>query len=303
MFLQFFSTPSIDFIGKRKIYYAISTALVVITLGALAFRKGVNPGIDFVGGTLVQGFFQKPVGLADIRSALNNANMPNAELQSVPEHNAVIIRFKTEVHAKESLGTDITNALNKSFADNSFQVERVEFVGPAVGRHLILQGTWAFLGSLVGICVYVAFRFKKFIWGVTGIIALFHDVFLTLGFLAITHREFSITVLAALLTIAGYSINDTIVIYDRIRENLRARRKEPLDVLMNRSINETLSRTIITNSTVFIVLLALLFFGGEVIRDFTLAMVFGSVIGTYSTIFIASAMVFDWQKNRKTPLW
>ncbi|HNF58972.1 MAG TPA: protein translocase subunit SecF, partial [Elusimicrobiota bacterium] len=153
--------------------------------------------------------------------------------------------------------------------------------------------------------VYVAFRFRNWIWGVSGVFALVHDIFLALGFMALTGREISITVVAALLTLAGYSINDTIVIFDRIRENIRLRgrhSKEPLDVLINRSCNETLSRTIITSLTVFIVLLSLLFLGGEVIRDFSLALTFGVIVGSYSTIFIATPMVYLWQRKRNKPL-
>ena len=193
--------------------------------------------------------------------------------------------------------------MKNAFPDNPFLVERVDIVGPVVGQHLVNQAALAFVFSMLGISIYVAFRFKRWVWGITGVFALVHDVFFTVGFMAILGREMSVTVMAALLTIAGYSINDTIVVFDRIREHLRSRQKQPLDQLMNRSFNETLSRTIITSLTVFLVLIALLIFGGEVIRDFTLAMTFGVVVGTYSSIFVASAMVYDWQKNRRTPLW
>jgi preprotein translocase SecF subunit len=193
--------------------------------------------------------------------------------------------------------------MKTTFPDNPFIVERVEIVGPVVGQHLVNQALLAFVFSMVGISIYVAFRFKRWVWGITGVFALVHDVFFTVGFMAIMGREMSVTVMAALLTIAGYSINDTIVVFDRIREHLRSRQKQPLDQLMNRSFNETLSRTIITSLTVFLVLIALLIFGGEVIRDFAIAMTFGVVVGTYSSIFVASAMVYDWQKNRRTPLW
>jgi preprotein translocase SecF subunit len=303
--MEFFKTPNFDLIGKRKIFYSISIAIGIITCLAVIYRRGLNPSIDFTGGTLIQGFFKSTVSMKDIRSALDGASLGGGELQSIPERNAVIIRFKSEAHAKQQVGNQITEALNKAFPSNSFTVERVEFVGPVVGRHLVGQAMMAFIFSMLGISVYVAFRFKKWVWGITGVFALVHDVFFTVGFMAIMGREMSISVMAALLTIAGYSINDTIVIFDRIRENLRNQRnrKEDIGQLMNRSFNETLSRTIITSLTVFIVLIALLIFGGEVIRDFTLAMTFGVVVGTYSSIFVASAMVYDWQKKRKTPLW
>lgn len=162
------------------------------------------------------------------------------------------------------------------------------------------KALWAIVLSMLGIIVYVAFRFRNWIWGASGVIALIHDVFLALGFMALTGREVSITVIAALLTLAGYSINDTIVIFDRIRENLRLKgrsSKESLDQVINRSLNETLSRTIITSLTVFIVLMSLLFLGGEVIRDFALALTFGVVVGSYSTLFIATPLVYLWQSR------
>jgi preprotein translocase subunit SecF len=165
----------------------------------------------------------------------------------------------------------------------------------------VRQSLLAVVFSLLGIIIYVAFRFKNWVWGAAGVLALAHDVFLTVGFLSVTDRELTITVIASLLTLAGYSINDTIVIFDRIRENLRMRRKEPLDALINRSLNETLSRTIITSGMVFFVLLALLFFGGEVLNDFAAALTFGVVVGSYSTWFIAVPLVFDWQTRRARP--
>jgi preprotein translocase subunit SecF len=301
--MEFTHGAHINFIGLRKYFYALSALLALATVAALGARRGLNPGIDFAGGTLVQGFFKDPVALKDVRAALEKGHLSGGELQSVPGHNAVIIRFKTQHEAKEKSGDLAVQAFAAAFPANPFQVERVEFVGPVVGRHLMKRAWLAFLFSMGGIAVYVALRFRRWVWGWAGVLALCHDVFLTVGFMAVLGKEMSISVMAALLTLAGYSINDTIVIFDRIRENLRARRKEPLDVLMNRSCNQTLSRTVITSLTVFIVLTSLLLFGGEVIRDFALAMTFGVVVGSYSTIFIASAMVYDWQKNRKTPLY
>jgi preprotein translocase subunit SecF len=301
--MEFFKTPNIDFVGKRKYFYALSAILAVLTVGSIILHKGVNPSIDFAGGTLVQGFFKTPVQLGDVRKSLSDAGLEGAELQSVPFHNAVIVRFKEGLLAKEMAGNQVSDLFAKTFVDNPFTVERVEFVGPVVGKHLMVQTLWAIIFSLAGICIYVAFRFKRWVWGATGVLALIHDVFLTVGFMSVSGREMSVTVVAALLTLAGYSINDTIVIFDRIRENLRARRKEPLDVLINRSLNETLSRTIITSLTVFIVLLSLLFFGGQVLSDFSVALTFGVVVGSYSTLFIATPLVYDWQKNRRTPLW
>jgi preprotein translocase subunit SecF len=301
--MEFFKTPNFDFVGKRKFFYALSIVLASVTVGSIVVHKGVNPSIDFTGGTLVQGAFEKPAPLGEVRRALDSSDLKGAEIQSVPFHNAIIVRFKTGDLAKEQAASRVTDALAKAFPENHFTLDRVEFVGPVVGQHLLKQTFWAIFLSLAGICLYVAFRFKRWIWGTTGVLALIHDVFLTAGFMSITGREMSVTVVAALLTLAGYSINDTIVIFDRIRENLRARHKEPLDVIINRALNETLSRTIITSLTVFIVLLSLLFFGGQVLRDFSVSLTFGVLVGSYSTLFIATPLVYDWQKNRKTPLW
>lgn len=302
--MRFLQNTTIDFIGKRKYFYALSLGLVLMTIGSLIYHRGLNPSIDFSGGTLVQGSFAKPVEVREIRRVLSQGGFTGVDIQSIPLQNEVIIRLKSIEQARMQVGSQVTDLLVKGFSDNSFTSQRVEFVGPVVGRHLMAQASWSMILSLLGICLYVGFRFRKLVWGITGVIALIHDVFLTVGFMSIFGREMSITVMAALLTLAGYSINDTIVIFDRIRENLRnSRKKEDLAVLMNRSMNETLSRTIITSLTVFFVLLSLLFFGGEVLRDFSLAMTFGVLVGSYSTIFIASAMVHDWQKGRKTPLW
>jgi preprotein translocase subunit SecF len=298
-----FKTSQFDFLKYRTFFFGVSSLLALVTAASLVLHKGPNFSIDFTGGTLIQGYFKNPVALEDVRRVLDQAGLGGGELQSVPFHNAVIIRYKAGEEAeKKEMASRITEALNKAFPDNPFVLERAEFVGPVVGRHLVRQAFFAFLFSMLGIVVYVAFRFKNWVWGASGVFALVHDVFITLGFLSVTNREVSITVIAALLTLAGYSINDTIVIFDRIRENLRARRKEPLDVLINRSLNETLSRTIITSLTVFLVLLALLFFGGQVIRDFALALTFGVVVGSYSTLFIATPLVYVWQMRRTKAL-
>lgn len=301
--MEFFKTPKFDYIKHYKLFFGLSALLALISLGALVTRGTSLLSIDFTGGTLIQGYFEKtPVPLADVRAALTKAGLSGAELQSVPEHNAVILRFKTQQSEEErrTIEGRVKDAFGKAYPDNPFIEERAEFVGPVVGAHLKVKAGLAILFSLLGIVVYVAFRFRNWIWGFSGVFALAHDVFLALGFMAVMNREISITVIAALLTLAGYSINDTIVIFDRIRENIRLRGrtgKESLDAVINRSLNETLSRTIITSLTVFIVLVSLLLFGGEVIRDFALALTFGVVVGSYSTLFIATPMVYLWQSK------
>ena len=306
--MELFKTPNFNYIKYHKIFFGVSAVLGLLTIGALLSRGKNILSIDFTGGTLIQGYFEKePVPLDKVRGALSEAGLAGAELQGVPENNAVILRFKTKQSNAERQGveTRLKDGFVKSFPNNPFVIERAEFVGPVVGRHLMGKASLAILFSLLGIVVYVAIRFKNWIWGVSGVFALIHDVFIATGFMAITGREVSITVIAALLTLAGYSINDTIVIFDRIRENIRLRgrsNKETLEDLINRSCNETLSRTIITSLTVFLVLICLLVFGGEVIRDFALALTFGVVVGSYSTIFIATPMVYLWQMRRTKSL-
>ncbi|MBL8022719.1 MAG: protein translocase subunit SecF [Elusimicrobia bacterium] len=306
--MELFHTPNFNYIKYHKIFFGISLILGIASIGAVLSRGKSFLSIDFTGGTLIQGYFEKEaVPLGDVRASLAEGGLVGAELQSVPEHNAVILRFKTEQSDVDRQGVEdkVKSSFAKSFTENPFVIERAEFVGPVVGRHLLGKASLAIFFSLLGIVIYVAVRFRNWVWGVSGVFALMHDVFLATGFMAITGRELSIAVIAALLTLAGYSINDTIVIFDRIRENIRLRgrvNKEALDVLINRSCNETLSRTIITSLTVFLVLICLLLFGGEVIRDFALSLTFGVVVGSYSTIFIATPMVFLWQIRRNKSL-
>lgn len=306
--MELFKTPRFNYIKYHKLFFGISAALGLLTIGAIAYRGKNIFSIDFTGGTLIQGYFEKEaIPLASVRTALSSGGFAGADLQSVPEHNAVILRFKTQQSDadRREVEAKLKDLFVKNFPANPFVFERVEFVGPVVGKNLLGKAFLAILFSFFGIVIYVAIRFKNWIWGVSGVFALVHDVFIATGFMAITGREISITVIAALLTLAGYSINDTIVIFDRIRENIRLRgrsNKESLEELINRSCNETLSRTIITSFTVFLVLICLLAFGGEVLRDFSLALTFGVVVGSYSTIFIATPMVYLWQMRRAKSL-
>ncbi|MEW6557354.1 MAG: protein translocase subunit SecF [Elusimicrobiota bacterium] len=290
--IQLFKKTNFDFVGKRKSFFAVSSILILISIFSIFFHKGLNFGIDFTGGTLVQLKFNQLISLGDIRSALLK-NGINCELQDFPQQHSVIIRIKKGTD--EGIAKKIQQILSTEIQNNPFELERTEYVGPTIGKHLINQAFFALFWSFVGIIVYVAFRFKSGIWGVAGVVALIHDVFITIGLFSVINKEISITVIAALLTLAGYSINDTIVIFDRMRENIRLYRKETLYQLINRSVNETLSRTIITSLTVFLVLLSLFFLGGEVIHDFSLALLFGIVIGSYSTIFVAAPIVYEWE--------
>jgi preprotein translocase subunit SecF len=295
--VQFFKTPNIDFIGKRYFSFAISIILVLVSIFAI-FVKGPNYGIDFSGGILMQMSFDKEVKLDLIREGLSAQKDLAFELQSTGK-TGIIIRVKQTDKTQEEMSQAITSVLQSKFNDTNITVDRVEYVGPAVGKHLTKQAMYAFTFVFIGIIVYVAFRFKSTLWGVSGVLALIHDVFITFGLMVLMGKQVDLTLVAALLTIAGYSINDTIVLFDRIRENLRLLAKETFAGTINISINEVLGRTIITSLTVLFVSLIILFMGGEVIHDFGLAMLIGSILGVYSSIFICAPLTYEWEKRKR----
>ncbi|OGS11548.1 MAG: protein-export membrane protein SecF [Elusimicrobia bacterium RIFOXYA2_FULL_58_8] len=285
---------NIDFIKKRLVFFSISA--VLIGAGAVSIAvKGVNLGLDFTGGTMLQLQFAKPVATGEVRAALTKSGIETT-IQSL-DRNAYQLKVKGAQEKVNEISNKIMSALNANMPDNKFTEEKRDYVGPVVGRDLAKKALFAFILSFFGIIVYVAFRFATPVWGAAGVLALVHDVFLTVGALSITNREIDLVIVAALLTIAGYSINDTIVIFDRMRENMRIFPKMPLGQLANASINETLSRTLITNLTVLVVVAILFFFGGEVINDFAFAMLVGSIFGTYSTIAIATPLVYQWERT------
>lgn len=312
--LELIPKTNIDFIGKRYIYFAISGIVLLAGLSSLIIKKGPKWGLDFTGGTLIEVRFQNPPSMEEIRKALTEKGIPSFELQSVSGQGIFIIRTQlqskgnvpqtdlakgaTTEKKQDDMGLKVQTALTQTFPDRTLTILRKEFVGPTVGQHLIRQTFWAFLLTFVGIIIYVAFRFHSGIWGSAGVIAIIHDVLATVGVFSLTNKEITVTIVAALLAIAGYSINDTIVVFDYMRERLRLRRTESLNELINRSINDTLSRTIITNLTVFIVVLTLFFFGGEVIHDFAFAMVIGAIVGTYSSIAVAAPLIYEWIEVR-----
>lgn len=293
--IRFFKQTDFDFIGKKGTTFWLSGILIILSVASIFFYKGLNFGIDFTGGTLIQLKFKQHVTLAQAREVLLKNGL-KGDLQDFPQQNSIIIRLKG---TDESISEDIQEIFKKDLPQNPYELERAEYVGPTIGRHLKNQAFFAIFWAFVGIVVYVAFRFKSGVWGVAGVIAIMHDIFITIGLFSILDREITISMIAALLTIGGYSINDTIVVFDRVRENLRLYRKESLHQVINRSINETLSRTINTSLTTWLVVLALFFLGGNVIHDFALALLFGVVIGTYSTIFIASPMVYVWEAKKR----
>ena len=281
------NTLTIDFVSKRKLAWIISAILIVISLASLGLR-GLNLGIDFTGGTLVEVGYEQTIELSDIRAALEANNFNDAIVQYFGTSKDVLIRLPaSEQKNSAELSNNVLAALQET---GSPTMRRVEFVGPQVGEELRDDGGLAVLYALFGILIYVALRFEyRFALG--SVAALIHDVILTLGFFSVTQAPFDLTVLAAVLAVIGYSLNDTIVVFDRIRENFRRMRKTDATGVINGSINQTLARTLMTSITTLLVLLALFFIGGEVIHSFSLALIVGVVVGTSSSIYIASSML------------
>jgi preprotein translocase subunit SecF len=292
--IEIFKNPSYDFIGKRRWAYIISAVLMLVGLGSLAIR-GLHYDIDFTGGTLVQARFEQRPDIGRIRAALAKIQLGDSIIQEFGDEREFIIRLPLTAASSQEMGKRIEQALAADPALGKIEIRRVEFVGPQVGRELQLQAVYAVLFGIAGILIYIAVRFD-FKGGVAAVTAVFHDVIVCLGALSLTGREFSLPVLAALLTIIGYSVNDTIVAYDRLREN-RGRggqRGRTFAQQMNTAVNQTLSRTILTALTVFFATAILLFMGGKVLEDFAFVLFIGVVTGTYSTIYVAAAIVVDW---------
>jgi preprotein translocase subunit SecF len=302
MGIELLGKTNIDFIGKRKYAFVLSAILVISGVFSLVqmWRGQANLGIDFAGGTSVQLKFEKPFQLDKARHALDMNGFKDSELQQFTEGNKLLIQLKKSA-TEGKVADRIVAVFSKEFADNKFQVDSTTEIGPKVGKSLRDDAMIAVIVSAIGMIVYLAWRFE-FSFGVAAAAATFHDVLSVLGIFNILGKEVNLLLITALLTLAGYSLTDTVVIYDRIRENLRLRPKDPLDQVMNSSINEVLSRTVVTSLTVFLVCLALVFFGGEVIHDFSLALLIGIVIGTYSSVFVASPIVFEWRKGKKVKI-
>ncbi len=279
----------IDFLGKRKLALIFSGLLLIISIGSLAF-KGLHLGIDFTGGTLIEVGYLQPADLSALRDALARDGFNNATVQHFGTSKDVLIRLKPVSGVSNvQLSSQVLRAINKG-TTAAAELRRVEFVGPQVGDELAEDGGLAILYSMFGILIYVAWRFEyKFSLG--SVAALVHDVIITLGFFSVFGMEFDLTVLAAVLAVIGYSLNDTIVVYDRIRENFRKLRKGSAEQIMNISLNQTLSRTLMTSFTTLLVLIALALLGGEIIHNFAIALLVGVIIGTYSSIYVASPIV------------
>lgn len=290
---------NLDFVGWRR--WAITGSLVLILLGiaSLVMKGGPRYGIDFTGGTLAQIKFKQMPDIGKIRGALAEKGMGLAIIQSLGS-DKVAIRVKSTAGEEESVSNTIGGILAKKFGKDNVSVELVEMVGPQVGADMRRKGVLSILYAMVGILVYITIRFQ-FRFALGAIVALIHDVMITVGVFSVMDKEFTLPVIAALLTIIGYSLNDTIVVYDRIRENMRKSPKDDLSEVINASINQTLSRTILTSGTTFLVLISLFFLGGEVIHDFSFALLIGVVVGTYSSIFIASPILLLGQEAKVKP--
>jgi preprotein translocase subunit SecF len=285
-----------DFVGRMKIACGISIAAMVISIASVIWHGGLNYGIDFAGGTLVQLKFQKATSTEQIRNAFKPIGLQNVVIQPFGE-NEVVVRIGDVAAGGKELSLMIDESLKAALGQGAFEVRRVEVVGPKVGKDLAQKAILAIVFSWIGMLVYIAWRFE-FRYAVGGILALVHDTVITIGAMSLLNKEFDLTIVAALLTIIGYSINDTIVVFDRIRENTRKNIKLSLAQAINDSVNQTLSRTILMSFTVVLVLLALFFLGGAVIHDFSFALLVGVVVGTYSSIFVASAIVLAWEHLR-----
>jgi preprotein translocase subunit SecF len=336
---------NVDFVGKRKIAFSVSLAMILISIASLVIHKGPRYGIDFAGGTLIQIKFDKPVSVNNIKSGFSAINIGRTSVQRFGEksEDEYLIHIDRTGVTSEGYSAKLQKALKTSTGANA-TIRRVEIVGPKVGKDLRGKALFAMFYALLFIAIYISGRFE-FKWVLSGvmagvlmgavyllsifdvsvpilivaalvvtlvlfwvmdlkyamgaIVALIHDVTITVGLFSLFNKEFTLPVIAALLTIIGYSLNDTIIVFDRIRENLRKYQKNPLEIVINRSVNETLSRTLLTSGTTLVVVVALFVLGGGIIHDFAFAMLVGIVVGTYSSIYVASPILIAWQTHGK----
>lgn len=301
--MEILKKTNIDFLGKRKIAFGVSSILCL--LGILCVVMIVlgkaNMGIDFAGGASADLVFAKPMPIDEARKALDKAGFKDAELQSFTEGTKLLVRVKNLNVPVEQVVDRIKGAFTSSFPDNPVSVDSSAAIGPTVGKALQKDALLAIALSFLGIIIYIAWRFEwKF--GIAATVATFHDVLAVMGVFYILNKEITLLVVTGLLTLAGYSLTDTVVVFDRIRENLKSRQKDSLLDIINSSINEVLSRTVVTSMTVFLAVLSLFILGGEVLHDFAFAMLMGVVVGTYSSIFVASPLLYVWRGKKGTRL-
>ncbi len=303
--MRIFEKPTIDFLGKRKFAYVFSVALILLGFSSMVF-KGLNYGIDFKGGTEIEIKFESPIDIGEVRGALGAGGV-SGSIKEYGSPQEIIIRtdFEGDLNTLQNL---ITNVLNEKMEGNPHEIRRIDAVGPSIADDLKWAALQALIGALIAILIYVGIRFEiKF--ATAGVIAIFHDVLIVLGLFSLLGGVFNMmplevdqSTIAAFLTIAGYSITDTVVVYDRIRENLALRKNEPYEKIFNDSLNETLSRTIITSGTTLLTVLVLFILAGPAIRGFAFAILIGILIGTYSSLFVAAPIVLDWQLKTKGKL-
>ncbi len=312
--MELFRNSNIDWLGKKWYFLGFSLIFSIAGLLSMLFWHGVPRGVDFKGGTLVYVSFPTPPSEDAIRSALDAGRVRNYTVQRISNvgassaaANQVVISVPETADANHDAAREqIVGALNSNYHGGTATVQSTDIVGPTAGKQLTRQAGWAVLWSLMGMLVYLWFRFE-FIYGAAAVIAVFHDTLITIGFFSLLNTEITLTVVAAILTLVGYSMNDTIVVFDRIRENLQTMRRATLSEVVNKSINQTLSRTILTSGLTFLTVLSLFIFGGEVLHGFSLALVIGILIGTYSSIAVAAPMLVAWtdwraSKGKQTAL-
>ncbi len=286
-----------NFIGMKKITLWISAAAILVTFASLVYHGGLKYGVDFAGGLLIQLKFAKHVDISEIRSAMVAMGHQDANVQKFGAENEFLIEVKKTSGNLEEMSKSIQGSLKERFQDRGLEVRSVEAVGPRVGKDLRTKAIWAVGFSLFGIMIYVAYRFQKISYGLGGVVSLFHDIIVTYGAISVLNLEYNLSLMAVILTIIGFSINDTIVIFDRVRENAKKMKRADLMTVFNESINECLGRTILTTGTVMISVLILFFFAGQVLHEFTIALIVGITTGTYSTVYIASPVVLFWEEH------
>lgn len=299
--IELLKNTKIDFMGKRKYTFVLSGVLVIIGLFALVqtILGNANMGIDFVGGTAIQVKFSEKIELAQVRKTLEEGQTKDFDLQDMPVENKVLIRLKKQEEKLGVFSEMVIDVISNKLADKKPVIESVTEIGPKIGQKLRKDALFAIVMATIGLLIYVAWRFQ-FKFGVGATLATFHDVIVVFGIFYLLNKEINLVFVSALLTIAGYSLTDTVVVFDRIRENIKKILKDPIETIINKSINEVLSRTIIVSLTTFLAALALFLFGGEVIHDFALAILIGIAIGTYSSIFIASPIVILLTKKQQS---
>jgi preprotein translocase subunit SecF len=306
--VELFRSANIDWLGKKWYFLGFSLIFSVAGVGSMLFWHGIPQGVDFKGGTQITVHFDSSPNDDHLRAAMDKAGIKDARIQRISDttgksNNDEIISLPLSTaqdSAHDQGRAEVEGALTANYHDSAFTVVQVDIVGPTAGKQLTHQALLATLYSLLGMLIYLWFRFEL-IYGVAAVVAVFHDTLITIGFFSLTNQEITLTVIAAILTLVGYSMNDTIVVFDRIRENLALNRREVLSDVVNRSINQTLSRTVIASGLTFLTVLCLYVFGGEVLHGFSFALVVGILIGTYSSIAVAAPMLVayqDWRAKR-----